>query len=98
LAIAVAAFTFSNILTKRGQLLSRLNDKMERDLPEWIYMPLIGCQYCVSGQWSFWFYINFTLIEGSSPYIWWIHIWFTLQTIFVVGIVTTLHFKFLDNE
>lgn len=95
-AIAVSAFTYSNMLTAPGQILNQLSDYLERKLPEWLYKPLIGCQYCVSGQWALWFYFYVCFIEKELSYHWWLHLWVIMQTIFVAKIITYLYYKFLD--
>jgi hypothetical protein len=92
-AIAVSAFTYSNILTEPGHILENLKRKIEANLPEKISKPLIGCQYCVSGQWALWFYLYLCFIDKSTPYVWWVHIWFILQTIFLAGFFTYLYYE-----
>lgn len=97
LAIALSAFVYSNILTEPGQILNQAFDFLERHLPEWLFKPLMGCQYCVCGQWALWFYFYMCFIEHGAKYHWWLHLWFIMQTIFIQKIITYLYFKFLDK-
>lgn len=96
-AIAISAFTFSNIITEPGQILSRVQDFLERKLPEWLYKPLIGCQYCISGQWALWIYIYLSFTQNDIQYHWWLHLWLIMQSIFVTKIVTYLYYQILDK-
>lgn len=97
LAIALSAFTYSNILTEPGQILHETYDRLERLLPEWIFKPLIGCQYCVAGQWALWFFMYVCFVEIRVPYYWFFHIWFIMQTIFITKIITYIYYQILDK-
>lgn len=97
LAIAISAFVFSNMLTDNGMIFHDLFEWLEEKLPEWIFKPLIGCQYCVSGQWSLWFFIWFAIFRAND-YELYLHIWFIMQTIFVTKIVTEFYYKILDKK
>src|SRR3982750_423059 len=87
-AVALSAFTYSVILTEQGQILYPVSLFLEDHLPEWLYKPLIGCQYCVSGQWALWFYFYITLCQNEVNYLIWLHLWFICQTIFITKIIT----------
>lgn len=50
-------FVLVNILTAQGHILSRINYYLVERLPEWLYKPLLGCSYCVAGQWALWYTI-----------------------------------------
>ena len=95
-SIAISAFTFSMILTQPGHLLNRVHDFLEEKLPEYIFKPLIGCQYCVSGQWALWFYFYLSFTQKDFDYFWWLHIWLIMQTIFMEYIITYLYQKYID--
>lgn len=97
LAIAISAFVYSNMLTENGMIFHGLFEYLEERLPEWIFKPLIGCQYCVSGQWSLWFFLYYGIFEVSD-YVFYIHIWFILQTIFVTKIVTEIYYRVLEPK
>lgn len=97
LAIAISAFVFSNMLTDNGQILHNLSETLEEKLPEWIFKPLIGCQYCVAGQWALWFFLYYSIFE-SHEYKFYLHIWFILQTIFITKIVTEFYYRILDKK
>lgn len=93
LAVAISATAFVLIVASEGNLLGGLNYKLEKKLPDYIWKPLIGCQYCVSGQWALWFYFYLSLVENRVEYVWWLHLWFIMQTIFVVKIITYIYGK-----
>lgn len=97
LAIAISSFTYSNVITAPGQILNQVFDFLERKLPEWLFKPLIGCQYCVSGQWALWFYFYITFFQNEANYHWWLHLWFIMQSIFVTKIITYLYYQILDK-
>lgn len=94
LAIAISAFVFSNMLTASGMILNRLLEYSEEKLPEWLHKPLIGCQYCVAGQWALWFFLYYGIFEVD--YAIYIHIWFIMQTIFVTKIITEFYYRVLN--
>lgn len=97
LAIAISAFVFSNMLTDNGMIFHDLFEWLEERLPEWIFKPLIGCQYCVAGQWSLWFFIWFAMFRAND-YELYLHIWFIMQTIFITKIVTEFYYRILDKK
>jgi hypothetical protein len=86
--IAIAAFTYSEILTSPGMLLNQLYDWLELRLPEWLFKPLIGCCKCVAGQWALFMYLYL-----SHSYYLDIHVWFILQTIFNAAVIRALYYK-----
>lgn len=99
LAIAVSAFTYTNILTDTGMILENVNKWLDKRIYgrfRWFYTILIGCQFCVGGQWALWYFIYFTFKHGG--YAWELHIWFIMQTIFVTKIVTWLYYEVLDKH
>lgn len=92
-AIAVSAFTYSNILTEPGMLLYRLHvylDDKTLGSKRWIFEGLINCQYCIAGQWALWYYLIYTL--HRSEYDFFTHVWFILQTIFMAKVITWLYY------
>lgn len=93
--VAIAGTCFSCLLTKPGMLLGPFDYLASESLPEWLYKPLIGCQFCVSGQWFFWIYILLA-VRGSVTYYPEFHILFTLLTIFLVAPISKVYFKYLD--
>lgn len=90
--IAIAAFTYSVILTEDGHILHRLESNLYHKLPEWLYKPLIGCQYCVAGQWALWYYLMLFWAD-LTPYRLDVHIFFVLVTIYWVRPVSYLYEK-----
>lgn len=95
-AVAISAFVFSNMLTAQGQILHNLSETLEEKLPEWLFKPLIGCQYCVAGQWALWFFIYLSVFKFNS-YELPVHIWFVMQTIFITKIITEFYYRVLEK-
>lgn len=90
-AIAVSAFTYSNILTEPGMILFEIHSWLDDQLIgrwHWVFKILIHCQYCVAGQWALWYYI----IYYHSNYHFFTHVWFILQTIFIAKVITWLYY------
>lgn len=97
--IAIAAVCFSDILTKDRMILHGVYTWLEKHLPEWLFLPLIGCHKCVSGQWALWlflFWIN-GINDYSFPDSLFIHIWFVLQTIFNASVIHELYLKLNES-
>lgn len=72
--LAVISYVYSVILTEPGmilswwfKILSQLND--DGKLPEWMYLPLIGCFKCVSGQFALWAYLYWTDLYNLYEHI-----------------------------
>lgn len=60
LPVAIVAYVYSSVLTKPHHIFEGLKNYLENHLPEYLYLPLIGCYRCVTGQallWSFPFII-----------------------------------------
>lgn len=90
-AIAVSAFTYSNILTEGDMILAPVWSWVDERFvgrQRWIFQVLINCQFCISGQWALWYY----LIYYHSHYDFFTHVWFILQTIFMAKVVTWLYY------
>lgn len=95
--IAAGAFTFSNILTEPDMILGKLAAYLERTLPEYLYNPLIGCQYCVAGQWALWYYLILCFVSRELSYRLDIHILFILVTIYFESPITYLYYKIFKS-
>lgn len=93
--VAVGAVCFSCMLTRPDMILGTIDSIASNTLPDWLYKPLIGCQYCVAGQWFFWIYILLSF-RGSVIYYVEFHVLLTLVTIFLVAPITKIYFKYLD--
>jgi hypothetical protein len=92
-AIAVSAFTYSNILTEEGMLLYGFHGWAENRFYgpfRWVFQILINCQFCISGQWALWYYLIYAL--HRSDYDLFTHVWFILQTIFIAKVITWLYY------
>lgn len=96
-AVAISAFVYSNMLTEEGMIFNSLFETLEEKLPEWLFKPLIGCQYCVAGQWSLWFFIYYAIFEAKD-YELYVHIWFVMQTIFITKIITEFYYRILNKK
>lgn len=94
--VAIGAVCLSCLLTKPEMIFGGLDFWISQHAPEWIYKPLIGCQYCVGGQWFLWLYILLSF-RGAVTYYPELHVLFTLLTIFLVAPVTKFYFKYLDK-
>lgn len=95
LAVAIGATCFSCLLTKPGMIFGPLDYLASEKLPEWLYKPLIGCQYCVCGQWFLWTYVLLAF-RGAVTYVPEFHLIFILVAIFLVAPISKLYFKYLD--
>lgn len=95
--LSIGAFTFSNILTQPEHLLGKVTAWLEDHLPEYIYKPLIGCQYCVAGQWALWYYIILAFVTKEVSYRLDIHILFILFTIFLEEPITFIYYKIFKS-
>lgn len=95
LAIAVLAFTYTHLLTDDEMIFSRPYHLAERQLPAWLFKPLIGCEKCVAGQLALWFFLvaNWGAYDLMTAAI---HIWYISQAIFNVTVITKLWYRILD--
>jgi hypothetical protein len=55
--LPLVAVVYSVILTEPGMLLADVHYWCEQHLPSWLFMPLIGCYRCVTGQMALWYYM-----------------------------------------
>lgn len=85
--ICISAYVYSDILTRSEMILDKFDTWAYDKLPAWIYKPLIGCPYCVAGQWSFWFY----LISYFHEYNIFTHIAFTFSSIYFISFIKWIH-------
>lgn len=92
LFLAIAAFTYSEILPSPGMLLNNIYDALERKVPAWLFKPLIGCCKCVAGQWALWLYIIFFHQQYNLV----MHVWVVLQSVFNVSVVRALYYKIIN--
>ena len=85
IVIAVCCFVWVNILMQPGNIFNCYNKLIEK-VPEWLYKPLGGCDYCFTGQvalWYFLFYYGFDFL--IIPYI--------LISIFIIHLIKLLPCK-----
>ena len=83
--IGIAAWAFTNILMD-GEMIFGWWYKILNKLPEWLAKPLGKCEYCLSGQMAFWFY----LYEYWNDYDFFQHILLISLSIFIVELINTL--------
>lgn len=82
--IGVFAWVYVDILTRNEMVFGTVRIYAEALLPEWLYKPLIGCSYCVSGQialWSYFFMDSYNFFE---------HLVFISFSIFIVALINKL--------
>lgn len=82
--IALIAYIYSVVLTEQGMLLNGVYLWCEKRLPHWLFSPVIGCCYCVSGQFALWYY----LIQYWNEYRFFDHVLFISATIFSMLIIS----------
>lgn len=96
--VIICTYVYSSVLTKPDHILYGLNRYAENHLPQWLYLPLIGCYRCTSGQaclWSFPFIICPTL---NIHYNIWLHIFFITAGIYNVEFIKFFFEKVVDEE
>jgi len=89
LFLAIAAFTYSEILPAPGMLLNEAYGWLEINFPPVIFKPLIGCCKCVAGQWALWLYPIFFYHHYNVV----VHVWVVLQSVFNAGVVRAAYYK-----
>lgn len=89
--LAIGAFVFTNIITKPDHILGSVDAWAEERLPEFLYKPLFGCQYCAAGQWALWYYLVIAFLTKEVAYRFDVHVLFILITIYIEYPVTYLY-------
>lgn len=96
--LATIAFVYSCILTEPGMLLGRVFGWITEKLPWYLHKPLISCEKCVVGQWSFWlaFYLS---SWNTSPDISQIIclLFFISQSIISVAIIKAIYYRITET-
>lgn len=92
-AVAISAYTYAEILTDSGMLLFNWKGwlfKIFKSDEHWGFKILVGCSYCVGGQWMFWLYLIWALFGHDyyeisyDPFA---HIFLVLNVIFNVALI-----------
>ncbi len=97
--IAVCGYTYSNILTDNEMILSKWRlflykkfsscDRTAED--HWLFKIIVGCAYCVSGQWMLWTYLFISIFDSNlfdkMEYNLFIHLAVIMVTVFNVAII-----------
>lgn len=94
IVIAVCAFTYSEILTDHGMILYGWRGilfRIFKSEDHFLFKILVGCSYCVAGQWTLWSYL-YVCIFGNQlfdklDYDPIVHIGMIMITVFNVAIV-----------
>lgn len=85
--ISVVAYVYSVVLTEPGMILSKWYQFLEsKNLPEWIFKPLVDCCKCVSGQWALWIYLFWC--DSYNPLE---HVFLICLTIFFVILIDKIY-------
>jgi len=92
-SVAICSISYSCILTENGMILAKLDVLLEEYLPEWLYLPLIGCPKCVSGQMVLWSYYYFLSRYSTLEYNYLIHLSVILITIYLTKILISIHLE-----
>lgn len=96
-AIAVVAYVYAEFLTSHGMLLFGFRGWLYRKFKAkggedyWLFKILVGCAYCVAGQWALWAYLYLVFTKPDLFYIneysVWAHIAVVSFTIFNVLLI-----------
>lgn len=87
ISIAIVAYVYSGMLTEPDKLFAPLYRFLEKKLPSWLFAPIIGCEICVAGQLSLWYYI----IHHHKNYDIEYHIYFISITILLTSTIKEFH-------
>lgn len=92
---AISAHVYLNILIKPSMILGPFAKFMnvyfgplrKKGEIKWIFKPVIGCDYCVTGQFALWTFLFKTPLENYDILN---HIGFICLAIFVVELIKTM--------
>jgi hypothetical protein len=89
LAAALVAYTYCMILTEPSMILNPWYNFLDEKLGSkpWIFKPLVGCMYCVSGQAALWGY----LILYYSDYSLLQHLFFISFAIYITPLINKFY-------
>jgi len=87
LYMAIVAFVYADLLTDGSHIFGWLYSTMEKYSPEWLFLPVIGCSKCVSGQMMLWHY----LYHNYKHYNVCDHVLHICLTIFLISIIKELY-------
>ena len=91
--LAICAYTYSMILTDNDMILSPWRRFLFIKLGEdnWLFKILVGCEYCVAGQWALWTYLFISIFDSDlfdkieyNPFI---HLAVIMVTVFNMAII-----------
>ena len=93
IVIAIAAFTYADILTDYQMILSGFKAFLRKHIKaNWMYKILIDCARCIAGQAALWTYL-YCCLEGHS-YLFSEHLIFIIMSIFFTDLIQRLWIKF----
>ena len=78
--VAVVGFVYAVILTEEEMMFEKVKIFLSR-LPNFIYLPLIGCYKCVTGQMALWLFIFLICPLIGIRYNFFLHCYFICQSI-----------------
>lgn len=86
--IGICAWVYVFILMDDGMILSPWERLVSR-LPDWLYKPLAGCEYCVAGQMALWYFLWLRADDYAEDITGALvsHILFITLTIFIVELI-----------
>jgi hypothetical protein len=87
--IGLCSWVYVDILTRDNMIFGKASKYLNSKLPDYLWKPIIGCSYCVSGQISLWWYFAFYFEE----YSFFEHIVFVCISIFVVSIINKIMYE-----
>lgn len=96
--LATIAFVYTCVLTEPGMILGRIYGWITTHLPSYLHKPLISCEKCVVGQWSFWLYFytsDWNMTPDLSQVIVWLY--FVSQSIITVAVIKAAYYKITGN-
>ncbi|HJV19282.1 MAG TPA: hypothetical protein VJ552_05330 [Sediminibacterium sp.] len=96
--LATIAFVYSCILTEPGMLLGNVYGWITEKAPWYLHKPLISCERCVVGQWSFWLYFylsGWNLHPNLSQVIG--LLFFISQSIISVAIIKAVYYRITET-
>lgn len=100
-AVSLSAVVYTDILTRPGMILGKWHEYLHTKLIggigkphyryQWLYKPLVGCVFCVSGQWALWLYLWVSLAEKWTVYHPLEHLFVVFATIYASGFLAYLY-------
>lgn len=87
--------------TEPNHILEKPHDFLEDNLPDWIYMPFIGCIYCMASVWGTLFYIFilwFDFYRGFQDFDWYKLLYLPFYVLALSGLNFVLYEILLNTK